>query len=46
MVKGVLGDWETSGVVILQSSAAFTAFDPAGGLAYNLASPASTATLA
>ena len=40
----VLGGWGTSGVVILQSGTPFTVFDPAGGTAYNLASPASTAT--
>jgi hypothetical protein len=44
LVKGVLGGWETSGVIILQTGAPFTVFDPAGGTAYNLASPASTAT--
>src|SRR5277367_1849639 len=44
LVKGVLGGWETSSVITLQSGAPFTVFDPAGGTAYNLASPASTAT--
>jgi Carboxypeptidase regulatory-like domain len=44
LVKGVLGGWETSGVIILQSGAPFTVYDPAGGSAYNLASPSSTAT--
>ncbi|HWZ50953.1 MAG TPA: carboxypeptidase-like regulatory domain-containing protein [Granulicella sp.] len=44
LVKGVLGGWETSGVITLQSGAPFTVFDPAGGTAYNLASPSSTAT--
>jgi hypothetical protein len=43
-VKGVLGGWQTSGVIILQSGTPFTVYDPAGGSAYNLASPASTAT--
>jgi Carboxypeptidase regulatory-like domain len=43
-VKSVLGGWETSGVITLQSGAPFTVFDPAGGTAYNLASPSSTAT--
>jgi hypothetical protein len=42
--KAVLAGWETSPVVILQSGSRFTVFDPAGGSAYNLASPASTAT--
>jgi Carboxypeptidase regulatory-like domain len=42
-VKSVLGGWETSGVITLQSGAPFTVFDPAGGTAYNLASPSSTA---
>jgi len=44
LVKAVLGGWETSGVITLQSGAPFTVFDPAGGTAYNLASPSSTAT--
>jgi hypothetical protein len=44
MVKGVLGGWETSGVITLQSGAPFTVFDPAGGTSYNLASPSSTST--
>jgi hypothetical protein len=44
LVKHVLGSWETSGVIILQSGAPFTVYDPAGGTAYNLASPSSTAT--
>ncbi|HUO15217.1 MAG TPA: carboxypeptidase-like regulatory domain-containing protein [Verrucomicrobiae bacterium] len=42
--KGALGGWETSGVIILQSGEPFTVFDPAGGSAYNLASPSSTAS--
>ncbi|MGB7132839.1 MAG: hypothetical protein WBD59_18650, partial [Candidatus Sulfotelmatobacter sp.] len=43
--KGALGGWETSGVIILQSGAPFTVYDPAGGTAYALAStPSSTAT--
>jgi hypothetical protein len=45
-VKSVLGGWETSGVITLQSGAPFTVFDPAGGTAYNLASPSSTAAFA
>jgi len=44
LLKGALGGWETSGVIILQSGAPFSVFDPAGGTAYNLASPSSTAT--
>jgi carboxypeptidase family protein len=44
LVKGVLGGWEASGVITLQSGSPFTVFDPAGGTAYNLASPSSTAT--
>jgi hypothetical protein len=43
LVKAVLSGWETSPVVTLQSGSPFTVFDPAGGTAYNLASPASTA---
>ena len=43
-MKGVLGGWETSGVITLQSGAPFTVFDPAGGTSYNLASPSSTGT--
>ena len=40
-----LGGWEASGVLILQSGAPFTIYDPAGGTAYALAStPSSTAT--
>ncbi|HMD96929.1 MAG TPA: hypothetical protein VKM93_06300, partial [Terriglobia bacterium] len=43
--KGALGGWEASGVIILQSGAPFTIYDPAGGSAYALAStPSSTAT--
>jgi hypothetical protein len=42
--RTALFGWEASGVVILQSGAPFTVFDPAGGSAYNLASPSSTAT--
>jgi hypothetical protein len=45
MEKGILGGWETSGVMILQSGTPFTVYDPAGGTAYALAStPSSTAT--
>jgi Carboxypeptidase regulatory-like domain len=39
-----LGGWEASGVLIFQSGEPFTVFDPAGGSAYNLASPSSSAT--
>jgi hypothetical protein len=42
--KVALGGWETSGVMILQSGTPFTVYDPAGGSAYALASPSSTAT--
>ncbi|MBZ5614066.1 MAG: hypothetical protein LAO23_08675 [Acidobacteriia bacterium] len=42
--KSALGGWEASGVMILQSGAPFTIFDPAGGTAYSLASPSTTAT--
>ncbi len=43
--KTALGGWEASGVLILQSGAPFTVYDPAGGTAYALAStPSSTAT--
>jgi hypothetical protein len=45
--KAALGGWETSGVIVLQSGAPFTIYDPAGGTAYALAStPSSTATFA
>lgn len=44
LLKTVLDGWETSAVITLQSGAPFTIFDPAGGTAYNLASPSSTAT--
>jgi hypothetical protein len=43
ITKAALSGWETSPVVILQSGSPFTVFDPAGGSAYNLASPSSTA---
>ncbi len=42
--KAALGGWEASGVIILQSGAPFSIFDPAGGSAYALASPSATAT--
>jgi Carboxypeptidase regulatory-like domain len=46
-VKGVFGGWEANGVLILQTGAPFTVYDPAGGTAYALAStPSSTATFA
>ncbi len=44
LTKGALGGWEASGVIILQSGAPFTIFDPNGGGAYALASPSATAT--
>jgi hypothetical protein len=45
--KSALGGWEASGVVVLQSGAPITVYDPAGGTAYALAStPSSTATFA
>jgi hypothetical protein len=45
-MKGAFGGWEASGVVILQSGAPFTVYDPAGGTAYSLASPSTTASFA
>ena len=42
--KAALSGWEASGVMILQSGTPFSVFDPAGGSAYALASPSSTAT--
>jgi hypothetical protein len=43
--RAALGGWEASGVVILQSGAPFSIYDPAGGSVYALAStPSSTAT--
>jgi hypothetical protein len=45
LTKAALGGWEASGVLILQSGAPFTIYDPNGGTAYALAStPSSTAT--
>jgi len=44
LTKGALGGWEASGVMILQSGAPFTVYDPNGGGAYALASPSTTAT--
>jgi hypothetical protein len=45
LTKAALGGWEASGVIILQSGAPFTIYDPAGGSVYALAStPSSTAT--
>jgi hypothetical protein len=41
--SGIAVLWETSPVVTLQSGTPFTIWDPAGGTAYNLASPCSTA---
>src|SRR5580692_11587412 len=43
--KAALGGWEASGVLVLQSGAPFSIYDPAGGSVYALAStPSSTAT--
>ncbi len=42
--RTALYGWEVSGVMILQSGTPFSVFDPAGGSAYALASPSSTAT--
>ncbi len=44
LTRGAFGGWQASTVFILQSGAPFTLFDPAGGTAYSLASPAATAT--
>ncbi len=45
LTKAALGGWQVSGVLILQSGAPFSVYDPAGGTAYALAStPSSTAT--
>ncbi len=45
LTKTALGGWQASGVLILQSGAPFSIYDPAGGTAYALAStPSSTAT--
>lgn len=47
LTKAALSGWATSGVVVLQSGAPFSVYDPAGGTAYALAStPSSTATFA
>jgi hypothetical protein len=47
LTKTALGGWQASGVMVLQSGAPFTVYDPAGGTAYALAStPSSTATFA
>jgi len=43
LAKAALSGWELSPVVILQSGTPFSEWDPAGGGAYNLASPSSTA---
>jgi hypothetical protein len=42
--RGAVGGWEVSTVFILQSGSPFTVFDPAGGTAYQLASPSASAT--
>jgi hypothetical protein len=45
LTRSALGGWEASGVMVLQSGAPFTVYDPNGGTAYALAStPSSTAT--
>ena len=44
LTKGALGGWEASGVIILQSGAPFSIFDPNGGTVYALASSSATAT--
>jgi hypothetical protein len=44
LMKGAFGGWQASTVVILQSGVPFTVFDPAGGSAYQLASPSASAT--
>ena len=44
--RNALAGWELSGVLVFQSGSPFTMFDPAGGSAYALASPSSTATFA
>jgi hypothetical protein len=44
LTKGALGGWEASGVIILQSGAPFSIFDPNGGTSYALASSSATAT--
>lgn len=44
LTKAALGGWQASTVIILQSGSPFTVFDPAGGSAYQLASPSASAT--
>jgi Carboxypeptidase regulatory-like domain len=44
VTKAAFSGWEASGVITLQSGTPFTVFDPSGGGAYALASPAATAT--
>ncbi len=46
ITKAALSGWEASPVVILQSGTPFSIWDPAGGGAYNLASPSATASFA
>jgi hypothetical protein len=46
LTKSVLGGWQASTVIIVQSGSPFTVFDPAGGSAYQLASPSASATFA
>jgi hypothetical protein len=44
LTRVALGGWQASTVIILQSGSPFTVFDPAGGSAYQLASPSASAT--
>src|SRR5579864_8930944 len=44
LTRAALGGWQASTVIILQSGSPFTVFDPAGGSAYQLASPSASAT--
>ena len=44
LTRSALGGWQASTVIILQSGSPFTVFDPAGGSAYQLASPSASAT--
>ena len=46
VTRAALSGWEASPVVILQSGTPFSVWDPAGGGAFNLASPSSTASFA
>ena len=46
VVKDVLGNWVTSGVIVVQSGAPITILDGNGGTVYNLSTPSSTADFA